>query len=99
MAHPILSVKNLDYTFLKGELKLSKDEQLYFDQYYKAYLGDFWQDGQATLLPTPNPVYKEEIDILMEERYISRNVLKECTNRVSNAFLISNQIGVIQSMD
>ena len=52
----------------------------------KAYNNDFWQNGLGSLLPPGNGTNASAVNNMFAKRYVFRNVIKECTGRVSGAF-------------
>lgn len=89
MAHPILRA-DINYNLLNGELGLSEMEKPYFNKYWTAFHGDFWQKGEDILLPPPSlkqgggGIKAQEF---LRPRYVSRNGILEVVERVSSAFL------------
>ena len=86
MAHPIVNSGRFTYEALKKQLETRTHEKP-FETFEKAYEGDFWQDGSSILLPDINPKNQQILKPQFERRYVSRNVVRECVERVSNALL------------
>lgn len=86
MAHPLISVSELTYAVLDKELTLSEEESSKHEVLLKAYLDDFWQKGQESLLPPSSGSNSSTIDNLFAKRFVYRNVITECVGRVSGAF-------------
>jgi hypothetical protein len=53
MAHPLAEVSNFTFDALNKELTLTLDEQKSVQVFLEAYLDDFWQKGNESLLPRP----------------------------------------------
>lgn len=86
MAHPLSEINNFTYDSLNRELELSVDEKRSFEVLLKAYFDDFWQSGQGSLLPPAIGAQQSVLDTLFEKRFVFRNVIRECVERVSRAF-------------
>lgn len=86
MAHPLTKLPNIKFELLDKELAIHKDQKAAFDELFKAYNDDFWQDGNGSLLPPPRGSEASLIAALFKKRFVSRNVIKECVSRVSGAF-------------
>lgn len=94
MAHPITLVKNFTYDLLNRELEMfpgkdDKERKLTrgeFEKLLKAYNNDFWQNGQGSLMPPPKGRGSSTIQAQFQRRFVFRNVIRECVERVSGAF-------------
>lgn len=90
MTHPIAKIPNFRYDVLKSELDVPKSEQEIFNRILRAYNDDFWQESMGSLLPPAQGPYAATFNGLMEKRFVFRNVIRECVERVSKAFLGKN---------
>ena len=96
MAHEITKIKNFGYAALNKEIMLSdlsaskkKDDKEAVEQLermFKAYNDDFWQGGDGSLLPPARGSEASVIGALLKKRFVFRNVIRECVERVSGAF-------------
>lgn len=87
MAHPITRTTKFGYALLKTELETMATPEKAAREIFKAYEGDFWQKGAGSLLPPATGVHASVINPLLEKRFVFRNVIQECVNRVTQALL------------
>ena len=87
MAHPITRTTKFGYALLKTELETMAAPEKAAQEIFKAYEGDFWQKGAGSLLPPATGVHASVINPLLEKRFVFRNVIQECVNRVTQALL------------
>lgn len=90
MAHPLAEINAFTYNALNKELNLSEIEKKAFMEFLKAYLNDFWQGGHGSLLPPASGANSSVLDALFEKRFVYRNIIKECVERVARAFFGKN---------
>lgn len=86
MAHPITELSRLNYDLLSKELKPTKEEKEVL-KFKKAYDGDYWQNGAYILLPEYNQTDAAYLGPRLKKRYVTRNVIREVVERMSNAIL------------
>lgn len=86
MAHLITRSRNFSYQLLESEFTSYEKTDKNINTLIKAYRGDYWQNGQGSLLPPSMGVNKTVIDNVIEKRFVYRNVIKELVERVSQAF-------------
>lgn len=90
MAHPITQIQGFNFNALNRELDIPKDDKELFETLLQAYNGDYWQKGGGSLLPPATGVYASDLTGLMAKRFVFRNVIRECVERVSKAFFGKN---------
>lgn len=86
MAHPLTKIDSFTFDNLNKELELTAEEKKSTDIFLQAYLDDFWQKGQGSLLPPSTGSNSSRVDVLLEKRFVFRNVIRECVGRVAGAF-------------
>ncbi len=86
MSHPLARLDAFTYENLHKELELTETEIKTAEVLLKAYNNDFWQNGLGSLLPPGNGTNASAVNNMFAKRYVFRNVIKECTGRVSGAF-------------
>jgi hypothetical protein len=86
MAHPLAEVSNFTFDALNKELTLTLDEQKSVQVFLEAYLDDFWQKGNESLLPPATGSQASLVNSRFEKRFVFRNIIKEVCGRVSGAF-------------
>lgn len=87
MAHPITTSEEFGFELLKSEVTLLESEKQ-VSKFIQGYNDDFWQKtGEHSLLPPGEGADKISVEVMFGKRYVTRNVLAEGVNRVSNAFL------------
>jgi hypothetical protein len=86
MAHPLLNPA-LDYNKAAQELGLSTYERTFVERNRKYHAGDHWQGGEGYIGPRPDPddPQSQTLWILLERAFISKNVVKEMDDRLTNA--------------
>ncbi|MBS3914450.1 MAG: hypothetical protein KG003_08120 [Bacteroidetes bacterium] len=70
---------------MKQQLSLSKDEKLIFDSFLKAYRGDYWRSSKGFL----GPLIAQNSQKMFKDRFVSRNIIGEIINTISDSFLKS----------
>jgi hypothetical protein len=86
MAHPLAEVSNFTFDALNKELTLTPEEQKSVQVFLEAYLDDFWQKGNESLLPPATGSQASLVNSRFEKRFVFRNIIKEVCGRVSGAF-------------
>jgi hypothetical protein len=86
MAHPLTRISNFNYNTLASNLEVAPKTHVDELIFYKAYNDDFWQDGVESLLPPAIGAQASIITTAIAKRFVFRNVIKECVERVSGAF-------------
>jgi hypothetical protein len=90
MTHPIARVRGFKYDTLSKELEIPTDSKDVFVKLLRAFQDDFWQDGHGSLLPPASGAHSSSITTKLEKRFVYRNVVRECVERVSRAFFGKN---------
>lgn len=88
MAHKITAISSFGFKSLDKEIKLpgDKDQVKKLEEILKAFNDDFWQKGAGSLLPPARGTEASVVTNLLHKRFVFRNVIRECVERVSGAF-------------
>lgn len=86
MTHPLIRSKSFTYQLLSGELEQTAAEKKYFEVFKTAYNGDYWQKGSGSLFPPSQGAGAADITVAIGQRFVYRNVVRECVDRVVKAF-------------